>query len=333
MIPLYCPTIDRRDMMAVLECMVNEQLTVGALTRECVQAFSGYVGCVGGVALRDVRTALDVLFSILSAQAVHTMAVTPFSSFVVMERAREHNIECSLLPLSEETGLPLAPAPSGQALFVSSPLGLLPDTASLKGEHTVLIEEVGEGLGGSCGGRSAGSNGEYVVVSLEARNILTAGGGVLLLGRTKRELLKIESAVAQLSTDSLLSDMNAALSLTQLRRLKEFVARRRTLYLRFRRALPEHVGGLREPRATTYAPMAFPMVVHTPRTEVIKYALRHGVEVHSAFGASILARYSESEGNTAAARALMHHTILAPLYPALTARAVETIEKVIRTLP
>lgn len=336
MIPLYCPTIDRRDMTAVLECMIHEQLTAGAITQQLIAECAQHLNCAGGLALRDWHTTLNLLFALMSDRSISTLLASPLSPFSLAEVAADRQVAYIPLPLSEKNAVPVASASSHSphALFLSTPLGFLADVEALSAGSTIVIEDIGEGLGGTYRDRPAGSFGHYVLVTLEAENIVTAGGGTLLLGRSKHELAILNRLSRSLPAESYLSDLNAALGMAQLKRIEDFVRRRRAIYQKYRRALQAPHSTFTIARDCFIAPTAFPIIVSGPPHEAIRYAASHGVEMQLAYRNSVLFHNSsELPEPHKRALAVFRRTIIAPLYPTLNPQEIKTVEQVIRTLP
>ena len=67
-IPLFRPTIRRRQMHAVLECLVSEEIGPGAIARQLTGELASALGCRGGLALADHGAA--------AAAALHLAAET-----------------------------------------------------------------------------------------------------------------------------------------------------------------------------------------------------------------------------------------------------------------
>ena len=67
--------------------------------------------------------------------------------------------------------------------------------------------------------------------------------------------------------------------------------------------------------------------------EARQYALKKSVDTHPAFAASIAALDDGPATNCSNARSLVLRCVLFPLYPMLGKRDVETVCKVLATLP
>ena len=89
MIQTYSPTIRRKEMEAVLTCMVDEKIGPGDQTARLVQAVKEYTGCDGAVALRSPSVALEYALKALDLpkeSLVMLSALAPAWQIITVER-------------------------------------------------------------------------------------------------------------------------------------------------------------------------------------------------------------------------------------------------------
>src|SRR5439155_8269630 len=133
-----------------------------------------------------------------------------------------------------------------QALVVPHAFGLAVDPAPFEALGVPVIEDCAQALGARIGARAAGSLGRLAVCSFYATKLLATGEGGMVLGpadlvarvRDLRDYDERTDLVPRLNAK--LTDMQAALGRSQLRRLDHFIARRREIAAGYRR----HLGGL-----------------------------------------------------------------------------------------
>lgn len=174
-------------------------------------------------------------------------------------------------------------------------------------------------------------------VELEAEHILTCGGGVAVLCRNKEDYNALARRSKESGQCSVIGEINAALGMAQLRRLPQFIARRRALEKMYARRISAADGlRYRTPFSRHYTPHSFPIRCRGNSKKLQKFARAHGVETRVAFVASIAERHSdELELEAVQARYLRevtHQTLLFPLYPQLSKVDSERIERVIANL-
>ncbi len=362
MIPINRPSIRRKDMDAVLTCMVDDNIGPGDRSKELISAVSHRLGIAGGIALRERGRALALALEMLDLSHGSCIAMDP----LVPAYYHDVVVKAGLVPVyvdvtGEGTCIDprkLEPLGAGtlRAIVTHTALGYIPEMDAIGGFGIPVIEDISEGIGANTGDRPAGSYGRLVIVGMDPDGIITAGGGALLLAATKADAARLRRAADNLPADVLLPDMNAALGLTQMKQLERFIARRAELASVFARAVMRGrhtVPGQPGDGENVY--YAFPVVLSGGTADVRQYARKKGVETAPAFEDSVLARYGKpadmrteddpagggmvtagdviSESEFPAAHALGLRCIRFPLYPALTGTETAIIERVLSTLP
>ena len=192
--------------------------------------------------------------------------------------------------------------------------------------------------------------------------LLTAAGGALLLCRTKALLASAREAAEDRAEP--LADLNAALALAQLKRYDGDMQTRRGIRDAYHASITRtrHRTLSLPPGAdeNLQVPFSYPVVVADGARDVQRYAARARIDTRSAYGGSIVAGGGAAGGGAAgggatngaaavvpdeaagdahpvgacpAADSLARRCVLFPLYPLLGDGQVESIAKVLATLP
>ena len=212
-----------------------------------------------------------------------------------------------------------------------------------------VVEDVSAGLGASIDDKLLGTFGDYTILFLEPEQLITAGGGVAVLGRGRKEKQALASQAGALPAASRLTDVNSALGLTQLRSLQSFVDRRNRIVEHYMRSLGRSRHSPLPHRGTgTSVPYAFAILVDSNPKEAVDYARKKHVELSHAFAGSILNAFMKQselsegfEGQDVGidlnalpnAERLVRRCLTVPLFPMLTGEQIETVGRVIATLP
>jgi len=367
-IPITKPSIKRKDMDAVLTCLVSDSLGPGVVLKEFLSQISGYLKRSHAVAVREYPRAMRLVRDALElppGARIVLSALTP-AFFVDMFH------DLGLTPLFADTGqnAPVISASSVRerygdefdAVFSPTTLGYVPDLASLSELGVPLIEEISEGLGSHTGDGMAGTYGQFTLLSLEPEGIITAGGGVVVLAGGKKERTALKHAADGLPQELILPDMNAALASTQMKEVERFVRRREEIANVLVRAVQQsrHKMPFQEGDGQNVY-CSLPVLLETGLREVFTYARKKNVETKLAFDESVLARYAEEQGTETAdemkdgsagkeernktpeiklvaeeypnARSFLMRCVLFPLFPTMSRSEVEQVERVLSTLP
>lgn len=215
------------------------------------------------------------------------------------------------------------------AVIVPHAFGLAVDPSPFRALEVPVVEDCAQALGVRVDGREVGSLGDLAVCSFYATKLLTTGEGGAVAGsaalvarvRDGREYDEREDLGERFNYK--LTDLQAALGRSQLRRLEEFLVRRRRVAARYRARLgglpldlpPEGPGG--------HAYHRFVVVLDRPVDALIVHLARRGVvarrpvfrPLHRALG---LTGYPVADRLWARALSL-------PCYPSLTESEVDRV--------
>ena len=361
-------------MHAVLECLVSEEIGPGEVARKLVREVASALRLAGGVALTDYGAALGAALRVVTAgdgsRRVLVPALAPLAYVQAVERLGMTPLLVDADPdtgaLSRESLQRLAAAEPQAAVACHGP-GQPGVTDALQELGVPLVEDVtaavlgldpeADATAATAGGSAqaadtksalpvAGASGTVVVVALGGSGPLAAGGGALLLARS-RNAQRLLAGEARDHGWGELPDVNAALALAQWqdrvsghRRCAELTAlfRDAVARCRHRTLAREAVGHL------------FPVLVADGMRDVRRYAARHRIETGLAYEGCALTRImaGATDGTAAAdagdpavtpadslggAQELARRSLLFPLYPTLSDGAANRVAKVLATLP
>lgn len=365
MIPLYSTTIRRREMDAVLTCMVEERIGPGEASKRLCLAAKDFFKCEGAVALRSPAIALRYALCALSLErdeAVMVSALAPAWQISALEQMGYKGI---ILDVDEETALVTAQSVAegmkkgGKVLLLHETAGLIPDMDIISSLGVQIIEDISQSAGGkqfqkiegqdegeAC---MAGMTGLYSIMGLEEHDGITAGGGAVLIAPKRREWAVLKHLAEEADDTDILPDLNSALAVTELKGFCKNEERRREIYALYQRAciaganrtLPRDIEG-------GDVAQSFPVVLARSYKDAKQYADKKEVEIGYAFEgtviAKLIARFSSSQtadnkrseelsSSCKNAKSLLLRTVLFPLYSRLTSAQTEKIVKVVSTLP
>ncbi len=373
-IPLYSSTIRRREMDAVLTCMVSEKIGPGEINRKFSQAAKEFFNMDTALPLRSADTALRYVFQALDLPAgsgVIISALSPAWYYKCIKRAGYEPVIADVDPETAQMtpeSVQAAAAGGGRVLFLFDALGFLPDVRGILSLNIPVVEDISQSAGASYGASSAvdgetdgsgdvesaaengsagsgpdgqvytaGSGAVFTLLGLEERDLLTAGGGAVLFAPRRREGIIIRRIFEEAPETDILSDMNAALALVQLKEMKRNYENRRDLYNMFlssiQMASESRHTPMRQKGGGAPSYYSFPVVVSSGGKEVRQYASREGIKTGGAFQNSVAALLGEELEGCPHAKSLLMRCVLFPLYPRLGSKNAEKIAKVLRSLP
>jgi dTDP-4-amino-4,6-dideoxygalactose transaminase len=323
--------------------MVSDSLGPGALGQRLVKDICEYIGCGGGLALREYGRAVKFACRALDLPGGSRIAISPLAPRVYMEAFQEEGFEAVYADVEEDSGC-LSPAGvdalRGEgiaAVVVHANLGFVPDMDGFLELGIPVIEDISQAVGANTGTRKLGCFGSYTIVSLEPDGIITSGGGAVLLCRGRKEAQALSKLSRQPLPGELLPDFNAALGITQVKNIEKFIEKRKEIAGVFSHAaMQARHRMLSQKGDAENIFFSFPLLLASGMKDIQAYARKKGIESEAAFTGSILAYLAEEDAAAKkypVARSFLLRCLLFPLYPALAKTSVEMITRVLSTLP
>jgi perosamine synthetase len=335
LIPHSRPHISEDDVEAVARVLRRGQLAQGPEVEDFEREVAERVGVAAAAAVAsgtaalelalralDVGPGADVIVPSYACDALHH-AVVRCGARPVLADADPATLSMSALDAKRRLG------PRTRALVVPHAFGLAADLGPFEALGVPIVEDCAQALGARIGERAAGSLGHLSVCSFYATKLIATGEGGMVLGppdliarvRDTRDYDEREDLAPR--SNAKLTDMQAALGRSQLRRLDGFVARRRAIAAEYRRRLAGLPCRAPAEAGAAHVYHRFVVRVETEPEDVLDAMRARGVTVrrpvfrplHRALG---LAGYAEAER-------LWNTCVSVPCYPALTDDEVDQV--------
>jgi perosamine synthetase len=356
-IPFHRPTLRGDEGQAVAEVIASGWLSQGPRVREFEAAFAERSGAAEAVAVSNCTTALQLALHV-SGVGRGDEVIVPSMSFIATANAVW---QCGATPVFGDVDprtFNLDPASAERAITSRTKaimpvhqLGLPADMDAfldLSGRHGLaLVEDAACAIGARHRGRPIGSLGPLACFSLHPRKVITTGeGGVITLQDAEvaarlRQLRQHAMDVSDLARHGArdvviesypergwnyrMTDMQAALGLSQLELLDDILAERRRLAERYTAAV-ERIPSLEPPYEPGYAERTWQSYAVTlspdasiGRNELMRRLLLDGVPTRR--GVMAIHRepaYADSGAVLSQTDAASARSLLLPLFPGLT---------------
>jgi perosamine synthetase len=339
-VPVFRPTVKRKDMGSVLSCIVSDKIGPGEISRELVTRAAHLLGHAGGVTLCNSYLALTAALEALGLVASDPVILPALAPALWLRVLLDRGLVPLVADVEPETGSidavqAAALAQKGaKAILVPHSLGIVADMAALKALGIPVLEDVSQSLGAMAGETPCGGSADVCMISLDPESIVTCGGGALVLAKSKQAAASLRRIQESSPLFSPLADMNSALGISQLAALESFVAVRREIAGAYAQSLlkSRHRSLVQKVEAENVL-SSFPVALADGMKDVRQYAMKKAVDTLPAFANTIAALEDSPAAHCASARSLVLRCLLFPLYPMLGKRDVENVCKVLASLP
>jgi dTDP-4-amino-4,6-dideoxygalactose transaminase len=270
-IPHSKPCIEAVDEQAVLDILRSGQIAQGPAVGRFERQMAEFLGLQGGVAVNSGTMALELALRALHIGEHDEVIVPSYVCSAPWQAVMRVGARPVLSDIDPDT-LNIDPASARRALttktraiLVPHLFGLPADLDALQQLGVPLIEDCAHTLGSTVEGQPVGSVGALTVCSFYATKLLCAGEGGMVLSNDRTLLDRVlqfreydERPALTLGSSNLkMSDLHAALGCAQLRRLPDFISKRRRIAEAYRQVLTgtqagERLIGPSVPRGRTH---------------------------------------------------------------------------------
>jgi len=350
MIQTYSSTIRRKEMDAVLTCMVDEKIGPGDMTLRFIQAVKEFFGVDGVVALRSPAIALKYIIKALDISPESGIMISALAPVWQYHAICDLGYKAIVLDVSVDTALISVEEVEkgikngGRLLLLSETLGNLPNMDSLLALGIPIIEDVSQSIGAYHEIlqedssepliKKAGTYGVYSILGLDERDAITGGGGAVIMAPNRREWIVLKRLTDIAPSTDILPDLNSALAYIQLKEFNRNEQIRRDLFSAFQKSLmsSRHKTFMRTQNGYS-ASFVFPVVLNSGFKDVKQYSSKKGIEIQNTFSGTVVEYLQEELTDCLNAQSLFLRCATFPMYPRLGNSQATSIIKVLGTLP
>lgn len=341
-IPVYSSTIRRSEMDAVLTCMVEEKIGPGEMAQNLMKLAGEVFQVSGAVVFRSPSVALSYALEALNLEEgakVVISALAPSWQYTELIRKKYTPIVLDVqpdVPVISVESVEDAVRNGARLIIFHETVGCISGLDKIINLGIPVIEDISQSAGGKYLQRFTGNNGVFSILGLEEKDILTGGGGAVLLAPERRNYSVLKKLYESAPSTDLLPDINASLAFIQLKQLEKNIKARQEIYEIYLHALAQ---GKHKPINYGYEQTAdnpvysFPILLASGAAEVKKYAIKKNVETEFAFTDSVVAALADEQDSFLNSVSFLLRCVLFPLYPRLGSKNAVEISKVLATLP
>jgi dTDP-4-amino-4,6-dideoxygalactose transaminase len=340
MIPVYKPSIKRKEMDALLSTLVSDYKEVANDNNDFLKALSKILKFEPGALLRDYSTAIFIALQTLglgSGSKVLISALAPASYIKEFEKLSitgvyaDVNLVTGCMGSEEIQGI----IKTGiDCVVLSSPNGINPDYSLFSDLGIPVIADITKTIGCSIGDEDNNWLPDISILRMELMDIITSGEGTAVFSGNKKVLSALRSVVNDLPDTAFLLNMHAAMGLIQLDSLDHFIERRREIGEVFEKSILK--GNHKSFYSLNDSARNYPSfyaILNSPHKEVIRYARKNGIMVELAFTNTAMAIDPVISDKCPNANSLYMRTTVFPLYPGLGSSNTLSISRLLSTLP
>lgn len=251
-IPHSKPSLGQDDIRAATEVLRSGLIAGGPVVGQFERGMAAYIGVQGGVAVSSGTVALELALRAMGVGHGDNVILPSYvcsAPWLAIQRVGAQARIVDIDPVTynlDPHKVRKARTSRTRAVIVPHLFGLPADLTALQSLGIPLIEDCAQTLGATEQGRAVGSVGLLTVCSFYATKLLCTGEGGMVLSNDEALLERVRALREYDQAPSLnaaafnckMTDLQAAIGVTQLNQLGEFFEKRAALAAIYRDSLP-----------------------------------------------------------------------------------------------
>jgi dTDP-4-amino-4,6-dideoxygalactose transaminase len=331
------PTITRKELEGVLDCLISQKLKDGDAAKNFEQHIASLVDVKYSLATNSLVSAYHLAFLALNLHNGDEVIIPSFfetAPLVALRLVGGHPVlvdseEGSLFPSMEQVRQKITERT--KAIICGHMLGFHGSCAGVQDLHIPVIEDISHAMGSEHNERPAGNLGIITVASFAPTMIITTGNGGMVLTNnsrffsTMREMRGGDSGENAPGFDYTITDFQGAMGVSQVIKLQDFLKRRREIARRYYDALKTTPHSSPYAFADSFAYQSFPVLFDAPAEKVEKYWKKCGIEIFRPLPRALHSFLDLRPMDYPNSDRLAKKLYSLPIYPTLSRKEIEKI--------
>jgi perosamine synthetase len=333
------PTITRKELEAVLDCLINDELIAGESVKNFETSIARMIGMKYALATNSLTAAYHLAYLALGIGPEDEVIMPSFYSPAPLSALSMTGGKAILLDNESDS---LFPSPAEmksritektRAIVCGHLFGFQMPFQGMEELQVPFVEDISHSIGTEIDDIPSGRNGAITVVSFDPAGIITTGnGGMVLTNNSKYYSVMKDyrgNGGGHLNFDYSMPDFQGAMGISQLAKLTDLLARRREIAKIYQESL--RVTSHKTPLLFNerFAYQSFPVLFASSNEKIETYWRKSRIEVTRPIGCPLHQLAGSDPAGFPNAERYSRKLFTVPLYPTLSRRDIEKISKMI----
>ncbi len=331
------PTITRKELEAVLDCLINDDLVAGESVKNFESTMAKMIGLKYSVAAASLTAAYHLVFKALEIGDSDEIIMPSYFSHSPLSALSMTGGKAVLVDIEKDSIFPAVDeikkkiSGNTKAIIIGHLFGFHFPVQGLEDLAIPIIEDISHAVGTEIDEVPSGRFGAFTVVSFDPAGIITTGnGGMIFTNNSKNYSIMKDyrgNSGEHLHFDYSMTDFQGAMGISQLAKLPDLLHRRREI------ARIYHESMRITPHKTPFqyndhfAYQAFPVIFNLSNEKIESYWRKNRIEVIRPISHPLHGLMGFNGSDYPNSERLSKKLFSLPLYPTLSRKDVEKISK------
>ena len=333
------PTITRKELEGVLDSLIHDELNNGGTVKAFEAALSEITGFKYPLAVNSLVSAYLLIFKALEIGSDDEVIIPSFFNNAAVSAIKlsggiakiVDSNDSSIFPSLEQIKEKITG--KTKAIIAGDTFGFHFDGEELKEFNIPLIADISHSIGSEFNEKPAGSWGTFIVASFAPSMIITTGNGAMILTNNSRFFSAMRELRGyneeSINFDFTLTDLQGAMGITQVMKLKDFLKRRREIAQKYYESIRITTHKPLFPYNDSFSYQCFPVIFDSQGEKVEKYWKKWGIEILKVMPYPLHFLMGLKGFDFPNADRLSKKLYSVPLYPTLTKKEIDKISKLL----
>lgn len=332
------PTITRKELEGVLDCLIHDELDRGTTVKNFEARLADMYSLKFSLALNSLTAAYHLAFRALEIAPGDEVIIPSFFSRAPLAALGLVGGRAVLVDCEEGSYCPSEAmirekiSDRTRAVLFSQMFGFFSDSSYLKDIKIPVIEDISHAIGFDPGEPPYDLAGTIVVASFAPSMMITTGNGGLVMTSNSR----LYSVMKDLRNgddrntpgyEYTMTDFQAAMGVSQLLRLAQFVKRRREIARMYYDALKMTTHRTFYAYGEGFVYQSFPVIFDATEDRIDRYWKKTGIELTRPVKTPLHTSLELKPMDYPNSERLCKKLYTLPLYPALSKKEIEKISR------
>jgi perosamine synthetase len=332
------PTITRKEMEGVLDCLVNGELVSGDPVKNFENNISAISKLRYSLAVNSPTSAYHLIYKALEIGNGDEVIIPSFFDLAALSALTLTGAQASIVDIEENSFTPSIDqikekiTPKTKAIVIGHLFGFIEDIKSLFELNIPVIEDISHVIGANFD-ESIPST--IRTASFSPGCLITTGNGGIILTNNSRLFSVMKDSrdnnlkSLNISYDYCLTDFQAAMGIHQLSRLQDFIRRRREIAKIYFDSIKFTNHKTLYHYSDDFVFQSFPLLFDLPTDKVESYWKKNKIEVLRPISVPLHRYLQYKPMDYPNSERLANKLFSLPVYPTLTKKEIERISKAV----